>query len=86
MPGDSYWKVIAAARRALSHMCLLSDGNVHSSLRQVICSEVYFCSVLFCAYCMQRYVLTPDGKNCTLITDPDDTVCDDRRRCTSDDK
>jgi hypothetical protein len=40
-----------------------------------------------CVYVhLQRYVLTPDGRNCTLIVDLDDTVCSDRRRCTIDDK
>jgi hypothetical protein len=35
---------------------------------------------------LQRYVLNPDGRNCTLIVDPDGTTCNDRRRCTTDDK
>uniref|UniRef100_A0A383V479 Uncharacterized protein n=1 Tax=Tetradesmus obliquus TaxID=3088 RepID=A0A383V479_TETOB len=34
----------------------------------------------------QRYVLNPDKKNCTLIIDANGTACDDRRRCTTDDK
>jgi hypothetical protein len=42
--------------------------------------------VCLTVFCLQRYVLTPDGRNCTLIVDPDGTTCNDRRRCTTDDK
>ncbi|KAF6250060.1 hypothetical protein COO60DRAFT_1647526 [Scenedesmus sp. NREL 46B-D3] len=33
----------------------------------------------------QRYQLTPNGTACTLVTDPDGTLCSDRHRCTTND-